>query len=107
MTTRRVTTSRDAAQALKAARRWLLQAGSGTAARQRWQALAQVAPMLRDYPYLGTSTPDLPGHRHLVVSGYTLIYQLDPDTDDAETAGHVRIVGVYGPGQIPNLINGS
>ena len=96
---RKVTTAPEAALALAAARRWLRQPGSGPVGARRWDALRDARRSLRDYPYLGAVSDEHPGHRQHVVSGYRLIYQVDPDTGDSATAGNVRIVAVFGPGQ--------
>ena len=96
---RRVTTAPDAAVALAAARRWLLQPGSGKAGARRWQALRNARRSLRDYPYLGGASEEHPRHGQLVVSGYRLSYQVVPDTGESSTAGDVRIVSVFGPGE--------
>lgn len=96
---RRVTTAPGAVLALAAARRWLLQPGSGPAGARRWDALREARRSLRDHPYLGGESEEHPGHRQYVVSGYRLIYRVHPDTGDGATAGDVRIVAVFGPGQ--------
>ena len=96
---RQVRTAPEAALALAAARRWLLQPGSGITGARRWNALRVARRSLRDHPYLGGESDEHPNHRQLVVSGYRLIYHLDPDTGDSATAGDVRIVAVFGPGQ--------
>jgi plasmid stabilization system protein ParE len=54
---------------------------------------------LRQYPYLGAESAEIPGHRQIVVSGYRIIYQVNPDTGDSATAGDIRVVAIFGPGQ--------
>lgn len=39
------------------------------------------------------------GTRYRVVEGYRLTYRVAPDTDDNRTAGDVRVLRVFGPGQ--------
>ena len=97
--TRKVSTSPAAAEAFRQARAWLLQTGSGQNGRARWDALRSARRRLRDYPYIGTASSELVGRRQFVVSGYRVIYRVDPDTGDSATAGDIRIVAVFGPGQ--------
>lgn len=54
------------------------------------------------FPYSGEKA-EHPGHYVLVEpgSGCRIIYTIDPDTGDSDTAGDVRIVAVFGPGQRP------
>jgi plasmid stabilization system protein ParE len=96
---RKVIVSRRAAHALKLARAWLLQSGSGEFGRRRWVTLAQTVNRLKDHPYLGGPAHGAPGARVLIVSGYRLIYTVTPDTGDNVTAGDILIVKVFGPGQ--------
>lgn len=95
---RRVTTAPKAVRALAQARQWLLQPGSGANGRQRWEALRDARRKLLIYPYLGAISRDHEGHYQLTVSGYRLLYTIDPDTGYGATAGDVRIVAVFGPG---------
>lgn len=37
--------------------------------------------------------------RQLVVSGYRVIYRVDHDTGEGSTAGDVRILALFGPGE--------
>ncbi len=96
---RRVTTAPEAVRALGEARSWLLQSGSGPVGAKRWQSLRDARRTLRAHPYLGRPSEEHPGHRQLVMSGYRLLYRVDPDTGDSDTAGDIRIVAVFGPGQ--------
>jgi plasmid stabilization system protein ParE len=93
-----VTTAPDAAEALRQARLWLTQPGSGGNGRARWEALRAARLRLRDYPYLGAPSVEQPGCRQLVVSAHRIIYRVDPDTGDSATAGDIRILAVLGPG---------
>jgi len=54
---------------------------------------------LRQHPYLGAESAEIPGHRQFVVAGYRIIYQVNPDTGDSATAGDIRVVAIFGPGQ--------
>lgn len=65
----------------------------------RWETLRDVRGRLKAHPYLGPASDEHEGCRVLVVSGYRLIYEVDPDTGDAATAGDVRVLAVFGPGQ--------
>lgn len=58
-----------------------------------------VPRALAAQPYLGVTSEEHPGHRQVVVSGYRIVYRIDPDTGDGATAGDIRIVAVFGPGQ--------
>jgi plasmid stabilization system protein ParE len=96
---RKVTTGPAAARALKRAKRWLCQPGSGKEGKRRWDALRNSRRALTLSPYLGLESLEVPGHRLLVISGYRLIYQVYPDTGDSKTVGDIRIVAVFGPGE--------
>jgi plasmid stabilization system protein ParE len=100
---RTVTTSTNALRALEEARKWLLQPGSGADAAKRWARLRNARRSLRQYPYLGAETAEIPGHRQIVVSGYRIIYQVTLDTGDSATAGDIRVVAIFGPGQEARL----
>jgi len=69
---------------LAAIRRWLTQPGSGTAARRRLAAIRNAINRLRELPCEG---------------GYRALYEIIPDTGRNETAGDVRVLRVFGPGQ--------
>ena len=96
---RRVVTAPEAAAALRLARAWLMQPGAGSAGRARWDALRSARLRFCMHPYLGSASAELPGRRQLVIADYKLIYRVDPDTGDSVTAGDVRILAVFGPGQ--------
>lgn len=84
---------------LIAIRRWLTQPGSGQAARRRLLAIRRAINLLRETPCR------YPVGQHTGVrespcdGGYRVLYQLRPDTDRDETAGDVRVLRVFGPGQ--------
>jgi len=95
-----VTISAEAARALDMAEQWLCQPGSGPTGAKRWLALRRAPRVLQRNPYIGPASDDFPHHRQLVVSDYRVIYQVDPDTGQSKTAGNIRIVAVFGPGQV-------
>ncbi len=96
---RRVTTTPDALEALRQARAWLTQRGSGANGRARWEALRDSRKRLRTYPYIGTPIEGHPKRYQLVVSEYRVIYRIDPDTGESATAGDLRVLAVFGPGR--------
>ena len=96
---RKVTTAPDALQALRQARAWLVQTGSGPRGQARWAALRDSLRRLQTHPYLGARIDGRPGRYQWVVSGYRVIYRVDPDTGDSGTTGDIRVVAVFGPGQ--------
>jgi plasmid stabilization system protein ParE len=96
---RKVTTSPEALLGFDEAKKWLCQPGAGKIGLRRWQAIRDALRQLMRHPYIAPASPEIPDHRQLVVSGYRLIYQVNPDTGDSQTAGDVRIVAIFGPGQ--------
>ena len=96
---RRVIATPVAAEGFRAARKWLLQPGSGVGGRGRWNHLRAVKRQLRDWPYIGPESPEHPGGRYFVCEGHFIVYRVDPDTGDSATAGDVIILTVFGPGQ--------
>lgn len=94
-----MTIAPSAARAFKEARHWLLQAGAGPDGTSRWQAIRDVRRNLKVHPYLGTASTEAAGHRRVTISGYRLIYQIDPDTGYERTAGNIRNVALFDPGQ--------
>lgn len=84
---------------LAAIRRWLTQPGSGTAARRRLAAIRNAINRLREQPCL-YAFGDHSGVRELPCEGgYRALYEIIPDTGRNETAGDVRVLRVFGPGQ--------
>ncbi len=79
-------------------RRWLSQPGAGPRAKARAGEIAKAARDLRGDP-VQWPKGDVPGTRQRIVRDYTIVYAIDPDTDDRLTAGDVYILRVYGPGQ--------
>ncbi|MGH7155619.1 MAG: type II toxin-antitoxin system RelE/ParE family toxin [Acetobacteraceae bacterium] len=84
---------------IEAARRWLMQHGSGSAAWHKLDAILAAIEDLRDHPCrfpFGFH----PGVRErLCAGGWRALYQVRPDTGRDETAGDVRVLRVYGPSQ--------
>jgi len=84
---------------IDAARRWLMQPGSGPAAWVKLDAIPTAIEDLRDHPCrspLGRH----PGVRErLCAGGWRALYRVRPDTGRDETARDVRVLRVYGPGQ--------
>jgi plasmid stabilization system protein ParE len=84
---------------LEAARLWLTQPGSGRAARRRLEAILVAIERLVEHPCL-YPLGDHPGVRELpCAGGYRALYEVTPDTGRSETAGDVRVLRVFGPGQ--------
>ena len=84
---------------LGAIRSWLGQLGSGSAARRKLAAIRVSIRELRNHPCLyafghHTGVRELPCD-----GGYRVLYRVHPDTGRNDTAGEVRILRVFGPGQ--------
>lgn len=96
---RRLSYTEKALDDLDAARRWLTQPGSGPAARRKLAAIRADVRRLQQQPCLWP-VGDHPGVRELpCAGGYRALYEVIPDTGRDETAGDVRVLRVYGPGQ--------
>jgi len=89
----------EAATDLAEAQGWLLQQGSGSAARKRYDALIHAIEGLVAHPTRYRRSPDEATRRVMVVSGYRVIYRVDPDTGADATAGDVTVLAVFGPGE--------
>ena len=84
---------------LAAARKWLTQDGAGAAARRTLTKLkTAVTTDLRASPCRWPPSTH-PGVRERSVDGYRVMFEVDPDTGDNETAGNVEVLRVFGPGQ--------
>jgi plasmid stabilization system protein ParE len=84
---------------LEAITNWLTQPGSGPAARRRLTAIWSAIERLREHPCL-YPVGQHPGVRELpCAGGYRALYEVRPDTGRSETAGDVRVLRVFGPGQ--------
>jgi plasmid stabilization system protein ParE len=80
-------------------RRWETQPGSGPAARRRLMAIGTGIRRLRQHPCL-YPVGDHPGVRELPCEGgYRVLYEVHRDTGRNDTAGEVRVLRVFGPGQ--------
>jgi plasmid stabilization system protein ParE len=78
---------------------WLTQPGSGARSRRRLAAIRAAINRLRGNPCLYPNGQH-PGVRELPCEGgYRALYRVDPDTGRNETAGDVRVLRVFGPGQ--------
>ena len=95
---RRVVIAPAAARGLREAREWLTQPGSGPAGRTRWERIRAALRRLRDWPCSGAESPEHPGCRALVVSGWLVVYDIAPDTGEGSAAGDIRILAVFPPG---------
>ncbi len=79
--------------------RWLTQPGSGPVARRRLAAILTAVERLRLQPCL-YPVGQHPGVRELpCAGGYRALYRVQPDTGRDATAGDVRVLRVFGPGQ--------
>ena len=84
---------------LDAAKGWLTQPGYGPAARRRLAAIWAAIEGLRDHPCLHPGGQH-PGVRALpCAGGFRALYRVIPDTGRDRTAGDVRVLRVFGPGQ--------
>jgi hypothetical protein len=79
-------------------RRWMNQTGSGLRAKDRARTITKAVRELRHEPVQWPKGEE-PGTRQRVVEGYTIVYSVDPDTNDRVTAGDVYVLRIYGPGQ--------
>ncbi|MGA9865453.1 MAG: type II toxin-antitoxin system RelE/ParE family toxin [Acetobacteraceae bacterium] len=84
---------------LDAARRWLTQPGSGPAARRKLAAIWTAVEGLREHP-CRYPIGEHPSIRELPCGGgYRALNEVTPDSGRNETAGDVRVLRVFGPGQ--------
>ena len=96
---RRLRYAEEALADLDAIRGWLTQPGSGQAARRRLAAIRASIRNLRVHPCLYPVGAHA-GVRELPCDGgYRVLYRAHPDTGRNETAGEVRVLRVFGPGQ--------
>ena len=78
---------------------WLTQPGPGPAARRRLTAVWVAIERLREHPCRYPVVQHR-GVRELpCAGGYRALYRVAPDTGRDETAGNVRVLRVFGPGQ--------
>jgi DNA (cytosine-5)-methyltransferase 1 len=84
--TRKVTTSKAAAEDLRAARKWLNQPGSGIGARSRFERIRFSIKELRETSCLW-AVGDLPPYRERVAGEYVIVYRVFPDTGNNSDIG--------------------
>ncbi len=96
---RRLRYTPEAREDLESILHWQTQPGSGAAARHRLKAIRDAINRLREHP-CRFPTVDHPSVRELPCEGgHRVLYEVTPDTGSNETAGDVRVLRVYGPGQ--------
>jgi len=96
---RRLIYAREALADLDAIRGWQTQPGSGLAAIRRLRAIRAAIKRLKQHPCL-YPVGNHSGVRELPCEGgYRALYRVHPDTGRNETAGDVRVLRVFGPGQ--------
>ena len=80
-------------------RAWLMQPGAGLAAKRRLAAIRLATDQPRSYP-CSHPAGEHPGARELPCDGgYRVLYRVNPDTGRNTTAGDVRVLRIFGPGQ--------
>jgi plasmid stabilization system protein ParE len=84
---------------LEAIAHWLAQPGSGPAARRRLTSLWASIEQLREYPCLSAIGRHQGVRERPCAGGYRVFYAVHPDTGRNDTAGEVRVLRVFGPGQ--------
>jgi plasmid stabilization system protein ParE len=84
---------------LEAAATWLRQRGSGPAAWAKLDAILRAIDGLRDHPCRWPLGRHAGVRERLCAGGWRVFYDVDPDTGRDDTAGNVRVLRVYGPGQ--------
>lgn len=95
---RRLIYAQKAGDDLEATRGWLTQPGSGLVARRKLAAIRSDIRLLQQQPCLWP-VGNHPGVRELPVAGGYQFYKVEPDTGRDDTAGDVRVLRIYGPGQ--------
>ncbi len=84
---------------LEAAEGWLTQPGSGPAAWAKLDAILSAIEGLRDHPCRWPLGRHSGVRERLCAGGWRAFYEVDPDTGRDDTAGDVRVLRVYAPGQ--------
>jgi plasmid stabilization system protein ParE len=84
---------------LEAAEGWLTQPGSGPAAWAKLDAILSAIEGLRDHPCRWPLGRHSGVRERLCAGGWRAFYEVDPDTGRDDTAGDVRVLRVYPPGQ--------
>ncbi len=88
---------------LEAIREWLLQPGAGQRAARRLAHIVEALAELREAP-CRWALSEHDGARQRIVEGYKVIYRVQSDTGDNETAGDVLVVRIFGPGQLSSRL---
>ena len=88
-----------AADDLNDTKAWLHQHGAGPVARRRYRAILLSIQGLQRNPARYRRHPDDPTLRIVSIEGYRVIYRVDPDTGDNDTAGDVTVLAILGPGE--------
>jgi len=96
---RRLIYAPRARQDLDDARHWLTQHGSGPAAWAKLDAILSAIEGLRDHPCRWPRGRHPGVRERLCAGGWRALYEVDPDTGRDDTAGDVRVLRVYSPGQ--------
>lgn len=76
---------------------WLTQAGAGPRALRRLEHIIAAVLGLADHPCRHPQSER--GRREFSIEGHRVIYQVTPDTGRDATAGNVRVLRIFGPGQ--------
>jgi len=84
---------------LEAATAWLTQPGAGPAAWAKLDAILSAIETLRDHPCRWARGRHAGVRERPCAGGWRAFFEVDPDTGRDDTAGDVRILRVYGPGQ--------
>lgn len=88
----------EAIDDLRAILHWQTQRGSGLAGIRRVKAIQDAVKRIKQHPCL-YPVGDHAGARELPCQGYSVMYELQPDTGRTEDAGDVFVLRVFGPGQ--------
>jgi plasmid stabilization system protein ParE len=78
---------------------WLTQPAAGRIARSKLAALRASIRRLRENPCLFPIGAHAGVREMLGDGGYRALYRVSPDTGRNDTAGDVRVLRVFGPGQ--------
>jgi plasmid stabilization system protein ParE len=84
---------------LDAIKRWLTQPRSGQAARRRLTTPWIATERLREHPCLYPVGQHSGVRKLPFARGYRVFDEVHPDTGQNDTAGDVRVLRVFGPGQ--------
>jgi len=93
-----VVLSPAAAEDLARVKEWYSQPGAGERARAKVQHILAAIRGLRERP-TSFARGRVPGTRSLLVEEHRIVYRVENDTGDNETAGDVEIVRIWIPGR--------